>query len=79
MRSAAIAPDPYARSQHGFRVLRRLPDVLDGADVAVLPGHEAESTYCHSCGKPVITRAGFRIIKKNMNGPACASCGAWRR
>jgi pyruvate formate lyase activating enzyme len=41
-----------------------------------LPGHEAESTYCHSCGKSVISRRGYRISEVAMNDGHCGHCGA---
>ncbi len=40
-----------------------------------LPGHQAESTYCPSCGKPVIERRGYRIIRNNLEKNLCRHCG----
>ncbi len=37
--------------------------------------HEAESTYCPSCGKKVIARVGYRVDTSGLNEGACASCG----
>jgi len=41
-----------------------------------IPGHEAENTYCASCGKIVIKRYGYEILERHVksNG-ACAFCG----
>jgi len=41
-----------------------------------IPFHEAESTYCPSCGKTVIHRIGFRVETAGLKDGACASCGA---
>jgi pyruvate formate lyase activating enzyme len=41
-----------------------------------VPGHDAESTYCPKCSRPVIKRWGFQIMEKNINAKGkCASCG----
>jgi pyruvate formate lyase activating enzyme len=48
-----------------------------------LPGHEAESTFCHNCGKLIIARRGYRLGEVNLKDGACAFCaaaipGIWR-
>jgi pyruvate formate lyase activating enzyme len=48
-----------------------------------LPGHEAEHTYCHTCGKMIIERRGFAILENHIQGGTCAFCkarvpGVWR-
>jgi pyruvate formate lyase activating enzyme len=40
-----------------------------------VPGTNAESTYCPSCGKIVIERRGFHILTNNMDNGKCKSCG----
>ena len=40
-----------------------------------VPGHSAESTYCPSCGKPLIQRYGYRILSNNIKDGKCAFCG----
>jgi pyruvate formate lyase activating enzyme len=40
-----------------------------------LPGHEAESTFCHNCGKLVIARRGYRVGEVTMKEGACGHCG----
>jgi pyruvate formate lyase activating enzyme len=49
-----------------------------------LPGHEAENTYCHSCGKMIISRRGYLIGEVTMKDGHCGHCGAaipgiWKR
>ncbi|MEW6386602.1 MAG: AmmeMemoRadiSam system radical SAM enzyme [Thermodesulfobacteriota bacterium] len=49
-----------------------------------LPGHTAESTYCHNCGKLLIARRGYMIGEMHLKDGTCAHCGAaipgiWRQ
>lgn len=49
-----------------------------------LPGHEAENTYCHSCGKLVIARTGYRLGDVHLKEGRCGHCGTaipglWKR
>lgn len=42
-----------------------------------VPGHEGESTYCHTCGELLIKRVGFSIEEFNLQeNLRCPSCGA---
>ena len=45
------------------------------AYVGNVPGHWAESTYCHKCGKMIIERRGFQILSTNLVNGACGFCG----
>lgn len=40
-----------------------------------IPGNPAESTHCHSCGKLIIPRTGYRIGEVRMKDGACGHCG----
>lgn len=47
-----------------------------------VPGHRAESTYCHKCGNKVITRIGYTIRDTALKQGKCTSCsttipGVW--
>jgi pyruvate formate lyase activating enzyme len=49
-----------------------------------LPGHQAENTWCHQCGRLVIGRQGYRLTANNLKGGTCGHCGAaipglWQR
>jgi pyruvate formate lyase activating enzyme len=39
------------------------------------PGHPAESTACHGCGKTVIVRRGHRVVEMSLKAGNCLSCG----
>ncbi len=43
--------------------------------IARVPGHEAESTFCPSCNRPVIKRLGFVIEEMHLHDGTCAHCG----
>ena len=44
--------------------------------VGNVPGHRWENTYCHGCGKPLIDRSGFIVIRNRIRNGKCPSCGA---
>jgi pyruvate formate lyase activating enzyme len=41
-----------------------------------VPGHARENTCCPACGRVLIERTGFRIVRQRLAGPACPDCGA---
>jgi pyruvate formate lyase activating enzyme len=43
--------------------------------VGNVPGHSAENTYCHSCGKMILERRGYQILSRNLKGGSCGFCG----
>ena len=40
-----------------------------------VPGHNSESTYCPRCGRTVVERRGFSILKVSIVEGKCAGCG----
>jgi len=40
-----------------------------------VPGHSAENTYCHKCGKMIIERRGYQILSNNLEEGKCKFCG----
>jgi pyruvate formate lyase activating enzyme len=40
-----------------------------------VPGHQAENTYCHHCGKLVVERRGFVILQNHVEKKRCGFCG----
>lgn len=50
--------------------------------VGNVPGHPGENTYCPKCGKKVIERTGYKILKINIKNGSCTFCnqpipGVW--
>ncbi|MBP7635783.1 radical SAM protein, partial [Candidatus Ozemobacteraceae bacterium] len=39
-----------------------------------VPGHEGNHTYCPTCGRTVIERLGFQVLKNTLAGGACPAC-----
>ncbi|MBN2160463.1 MAG: AmmeMemoRadiSam system radical SAM enzyme [Spirochaetes bacterium] len=44
--------------------------------VGNVPGHRWENTYCHNCGKMIISRSGFFHVQNDVRNGACPHCGA---
>jgi pyruvate formate lyase activating enzyme len=47
-----------------------------------VPGHTANHTYCHGCGKRIIERKGYYLPQYALNGNCCSFCntvipGVW--
>lgn len=40
-----------------------------------VPGHEADHTYCHVCGRKLITRLGFSVTDNHISNGCCEYCG----
>jgi len=40
-----------------------------------VPGHEGEHTYCPGCGRLLIKRVGFFVLKNDLKAGACPKCG----
>ncbi|HTY59163.1 MAG TPA: AmmeMemoRadiSam system radical SAM enzyme [Bacteroidota bacterium] len=40
-----------------------------------VPGHDAENTYCPRCGKLVMERRGFSVLKNEIRSGKCRFCG----
>ncbi len=41
-----------------------------------IPGQGGEDTFCPGCGRTVIERMGFRVVKNDMRGGKCRHCHA---
>jgi pyruvate formate lyase activating enzyme len=68
-----IHPTPVSTLEKAWEVARDAG--LKYVYVGNLPGHEAESTYCHNCGKLIIARRGYRTGEIAMKDGACGHCG----
>jgi pyruvate formate lyase activating enzyme len=44
--------------------------------VGNVPGHPAENTYCHSCGRMIMERRGFAILENHIVAGKCEFCKA---
>ena len=41
-----------------------------------VPGHQSESTFCYSCGKPIVQRFGYQADITGLKSSKCKFCGA---
>jgi pyruvate formate lyase activating enzyme len=41
-----------------------------------VPGDEGEDTYCYHCGKLLVDRLGFQILKYQVMEKKCYNCGS---
>ncbi|MFA5424193.1 MAG: AmmeMemoRadiSam system radical SAM enzyme [Phycisphaerae bacterium] len=39
-----------------------------------IPGSKSESTFCHNCGKLLISRRGYYVTENKIENSACPSC-----
>lgn len=44
------------------------------AYIGNVPGHVGNNTFCHNCGKLLIQRVGFRVLKNDLVGGNCKYC-----
>jgi pyruvate formate lyase activating enzyme len=47
-----------------------------------IPGEEGEDTFCPNCGRKVIERIGFQVVRNDIVGEECRHCnrkieGVW--
>ena len=40
-----------------------------------VPGHDANNTYCSKCGKLLVHRVHFAVLKNNVVDGRCKFCG----
>jgi pyruvate formate lyase activating enzyme len=52
-----------------------LSEGLSYAYVGNLPGHAGSNTYCPGCGRALIRRVGFQVIRNDLQAGRCPSCG----
>ena len=75
-----IPPTPVKTLERAREIA--LKNGLHFAYVGNVPGHPGENTYCPKCGKKVIERTGYKILRNNINQGRCKFCkepipGVW--
>ena len=40
-----------------------------------VPGHKANNTFCHNCGKMIVQRRGYSILRNDIVEGKCGHCG----
>ena len=69
----SLPPTPVETLESAIKIARDTG--LKFVYIGNVPGHEAESTYCPSCGRVVIKRKGYIIDENNIQNGACKFCG----
>jgi len=69
------------RSPTSVRILERARKIGIEAGLRYVytgnvPGDEGEDTYCYHCGKLVVDRLGFQILKYQIKEKKCYNCGS---
>jgi pyruvate formate lyase activating enzyme len=71
MAGASPTPVRLLEKRRSFALKNELRFVYLGN----VPGHEGENTWCPSCGKLLIRRAGLRLAACHLAGRRCPTCG----
>lgn len=67
-----IPPTPVSTLERCREIA--LAEGLKYVYIGNVPGHSANNTYCHNCGKPVIERSGFYTTTNKLKSGKCPYC-----
>lgn len=75
-----LPPTPVEKLERAWEIARDVG--IHYAYIGNVPGHPADNTYCHSCGKLLIRRLGFRVMENHLVNGTCGYChtpipGVW--
>jgi len=68
-----LPPTPLTTLEHACDIGRETG--LKFVYLGNVPGHRSESTFCYSCGKPVVERVGYQAKVVGLADSRCRSCG----
>jgi len=69
-----LPPTPVSTLEHACDIGRKAG--LKFVYAGNVPGHSSESTFCYSCGKPVVRRFGYQTDVVGLEDSRCQFCGA---
>ncbi len=72
-RLTGVAPTPLETLELARRIARE--EGLRFVYIGNVPGHEANSTYCPSCGELLIYRVGYTVEVRGLKDGECTECG----
>lgn len=67
-----IPPTPIETLEKAYKIAKDTG--LHYVTIGNVPGHEYNSTFCPTCGKKLIHRAHFAVLKNNIQQGQCPSC-----
>ncbi len=68
-----LPPTPISTLQKAYKIAKSVG--LKYVYIGNVVGNPAESTYCPKCGKVLIERVGYKILKNNIVKGRCKFCG----
>ena len=68
-----LSPTPIKTLEGAYRIAKEVG--LNYVTIGNTPGHKYNSTFCPRCGKRLIHRAHFAVLKKNIKDGKCVFCG----
>jgi len=66
-------PTPVSKLERAHDIA--VSEGLDYVYIGNVPGHRYENTYCPGCGELLIERFGLELVRANLRGGRCPSCG----
>jgi len=66
-------PTPVSKLEQAHDIA--VSEGLEYVYIGNIPGHRYENTYCPSCGELLIERYGLELVRANLRGRKCPSCG----
>lgn len=68
-----IRSTPVDTLEYAYAICR---EHLDYVYLGNVPGSVGRDTFCASCGTALVSRFGYRVELRNLEGPKCSRCGA---
>jgi len=69
-----LPPTPVAAIEKAIEIARS--EGVWYAYAGNIPGHPAEDSYCHKCGKLLVDRTGYQVLENNIANGRCKYCKA---
>ena len=69
----SVPPTPVATLVRAYDIAKAAG--LHYVYVGNVPGHPMENTLCPKCGKTLIERQGFQVVKNSLKNGRCPYCG----
>ena len=69
----ACRPTPVGTLMRAYAIARAAG--LHYVYVGNVPGHPLENTICPKCGKTLIERQGFQVVRNRFKNGRCPFCG----
>jgi len=66
-------PTPISKLERAHDIA--VSEGLNYVYIGNVPGHRYENTYCPDCGDLLIERYGLELVRANLRGRRCPSCG----